>query len=396
MKELSKQTKVMDRRNGINGIIVASTGYLVILFLPVLMGVLSEGLGLSASQVGQLASMESTGLALATLLCSFVIKSLNFHVTVMVGVAITVLANLFSIGVNDFSILCAIRLLSGFGEGLLVAVGMTAIGMTTNSGRWFGFYVASAVVLQTFGLLVIVPLYEQWQLPGIFILISILYLIPLAVLRLLPTNSGAYTVDCGGAKNNVQPTGFLILALVSSLFFYISIGGVWAYIIFMGTDAGLALGYTSQALAISMVAGLLGGVIFAAIGRHGTSHRLLGVSIVIMIGCLWLLSNISGDVNYVVILCVYCFFWSVISARLFAVISDADHSGRFISAAQTTLAAGFAAGPYLASLLVTDYGYPGINIMAAVALVVCFVTVTPLALFERQREAALPCVVSES
>ncbi|WP_426357356.1 hypothetical protein ACPUVO_12905 [Pseudocolwellia sp. HL-MZ19] len=107
----------------------------------------------------------------------------------------------------------------------------------------------------------------------------------------------------------------------------------------MGTSAGLTLSFVSQALAISMIAGLLGAIFFA-------------------------------------------FFWSIASARLSAVISDVDHSGKYISAAQTVLGFAYILGPVLAATLLQDTGYTRIIIMGTVLFSLCFIFLLPLARFK--------------
>ncbi|MEH6713095.1 MAG: MFS transporter [Paraglaciecola polaris] len=376
--------KNRDRKNGISGLIAAPIGYLMVLFLPVFLEVASQQLALTPSEVGRLGAMDALGLAIGTLICAVYIKRLNFRHTVALGAIICISMNVLSAFISDFSVLCMIRVVAGLGEGLLVAIGVTAVGMTSLPERWFGLYTAAIVAVQAVGLLIIAPIFNQWQLSGVFITMALIYAIPLALLRLLPVRSEAVTT----VSHQSQPTRKLLLAMFAMLFFYLCIGGVWAYVSFMGTGQGLSLEYVSNSLAISMLSGFLGALFFAAIGRHARNMSLLVGSIIIMITSLYFLSTFNTGFSYLIITCVYGFFWSVIGARLFSAISDADQSGRYISAAQTVLGMGVALGPLLASLLIDDFGYAGVNGMAAVALVLCLLSILPLALHSRPTATA--------
>lgn len=380
-----------DRKNGISGLIVAPIGYLMVLFLPVFLEVASQQLALTPSQVGRLGAMDSLGLAIGTLLCAIYIKRLNFRIAVTVGAVICIITNVVSAFVTNFTDLCMIRVVAGLGEGLLVAIGVTAVGMTSLPERWFGFYTAAIVFVQAIGLLIIAPIYNQWQLLGVFITMALIYAIPLAVIWMLPARSVVAEVVSSAS----QPTGKLMLAMLSMLFFYLCIGGVWAYVSFMGTSQGLSLGYVSNSLAISMVSGFLGAIFFAVIGHHARSIPLLVASTAIMIVSLYFLSHFESATSYLIITCVYGFFWSVIGARLFSAISDADQSGRYISAAQTVLGMGVALGPFLASLLVDDFGYAGVNGMAALALVVCLLSILPLAIRSCLPVSSMPTTTAD-
>ena len=365
-----------DRHLGLSGLLTAPIGYLVLLFLPVYLEVAAERLALTDAEIGWLAATDASGLALATLVFSLAIKRLNFRTVVIAGVVISVAGNLSSLLTTEFVTLCLVRTLTGFGEGLLVAVGVTAVGMTANPNRWFGFYTAVVVAVQAIGLLLVPMLYAWGDLAAIYGAMAGLYLAPLVVLRWLPAR-------CDGgqesATGDTQPIGLLSLALLGLLFFYICIGGVWTYVSFMGTDQSLTLDYVSRALAVAMIAGFGGALFFAWLGERGKRHGVLLVSAVVMIGCLWWLNTFQGASEYLAILCVYSFVWSILGARLFAVIADADSSGTFISAAQTIVGVGFMVGPMIAASLVTDHGYPGVNAMGMVTLVLCVAAVLPLA-----------------
>ncbi|AWB57889.1 MFS transporter [Colwellia sp. Arc7-D] len=372
-----------DLKYGLSGLATAPIGYLVLLFLPVYLEVVGINLSLTDQQIGWLASTDSIGLALATFVFSVYIKKLNFRTVLFVGVAITVVGNLLSALIQDFLVLCLVRAITGLGEGMIVAVGISALGMTKNPNRWFGFYTAAMVVVQAIGLVLVPIIYDHYLLSGVFVGMALFYLLPLAVIKLLPCKSNDYYVEEDTARPKSEPPKKLLnLALISLLFCYIGVSGAWAYMSLMGTSVGLTLSFVSQALALSMVAGLLGAIFFALIGDMSKKIALMLISLILMALSLWGLDSNLTELRYLIALCVFAFFWSIASARISAAISDVDHSGKYISAAQTVLGFAYILGPIIASTLVQDSGYTKVIMMGSVLFGLCFIFLLPLARFK--------------
>tara|TARA_R110002072_G_scaffold81491_2_gene186613 strand:- start:879 stop:2087 length:1209 start_codon:yes stop_codon:yes gene_type:complete len=380
-------TSNSDLKYGLSGLATAPIGYLVLLFLPVYLEVVGISLALTEQQIGWLASTDSIGLVIATFVFSIFIKRVNFRKALIAGVVITVLGNLISALVTDFLLLCIIRSLTGLGEGIIVAVGISAIGMTSNPNRWFGFYTAAIVVVQAIGLVLVPIIYDSMSLSGVFVAMAVFYIFPLIVIKLLPRKSDDYKSAQGvvtdQSKPSKQTNKLLNLGLLSLLFFYMSIGGVWTYVSIMGTSSGLTLSFVSQALSLAMIAGLAGALFFALIGDIGKNIGLLFISIVVMTLSIWVLNSGLTDMRYLVAMCIFSFFWSIAGARLFAVISDVDHSGKYISAAQTVVGVGYILGPILASTLVKGVGYTDVIIMGSLLFSLCFIVILPLARFKK-------------
>jgi MFS family permease len=181
-----------DLAYGISGLLTASVGYLILLFLPVYLEVVALSLSLSEQEVGRLASTDSAGIVVATILFASFVSKLNFRKVAFLGVLISVVGNLLSGVVDSFYLLCLVRLVCGVGEGLLVAVGISALGMTSSPNRWFGYYTAAVVIVQAIGLAAVPLIYQSSGLFFVFFAIAIFYMLPLVVLKKLPKDSNVY------------------------------------------------------------------------------------------------------------------------------------------------------------------------------------------------------------
>ena len=368
-----------DQAYGLAGLLTAPVGYLVLLFLPVYLEVVAASLQLTEQQIGRLASADSIGLVLATIVFALWVNKINFRHVTFAGVLIAVAGNFICAFVDHFETLYVLRILCGVGEGLLVAVGISALGMTSAPNRWFGYYTATVVLVQALGLIAVPLLYKAGGLYLVFVTMAGFYLLPLLVVNELPQRSHSAPVVESSERGQAIGARWFVLALLGLLSFYIGLGGVWSYISFLATDAGLQLDSVSRSLALSMTAGLLGALFFAWLNEKGKSSALLFFSFALMSGCLLALLNTLSDMRYLALLSVFSFFWSVVGARTFAIISDVDHSGKFISMAQACVGIGYIIGPMFASQLLLVYSYPGVNLLGIAAFILCFVLMLPLA-----------------
>ncbi|MCG7530818.1 MFS transporter [Psychrobium sp. MM17-31] len=369
--------KSRDLSFGLSGMLTTCVGYTLILFMPLYLEFVGGHLSLNESQIGWLASTDAGGLALAALLFALLVKRLNFRYVVAAGCAIALIGNLLSIPINDFKLLCFIRIVTGFGEGLVVAAGITVIGMVSNPNRWFGIYTAAVVVVQGLGLIVLPGINDGFGVSGLFIFLAALFVLPFLVVSQLPSKANTELAESQVNDNDSSLSRLLLLALAGQLVFYAGIGGIWAYISLMGSEQGLAIDVVSRSLAIAMAVGALGGLAFAALGKRGDSRGLFALSIFIMMACAVGFYQFTA-MSYLLILCVFSFFWSLLGARLFAVVSDADKSGKFISAAQTVLSLGYMVGPIIAAMMFERLAYHGVLMMAAISFLLCFILVLPL------------------
>ena len=371
-----------DLHYGIAGTLTAVIGYVVLFVLPVLLESAAVQLKLTDQQVGWLGFADSGGIALATLLAVIFLNRLNFHYLTLVGIAIAVAANLLSMGITDFGLLASYRVVAGFGAGMIIAAAITSIGQTSNPDRWFGIYTAVVVVEQAGGLFFLPAVFERWQLEGLYAVIAMLYLLPLFTLRWLPRNNHSCAPQ-QLSSTVAQSSGVMVMALAAVMLFYVNIGAFWTYVGGMGTKAGYSLEFVSEALTLAMIGGFIGATLVAIMGKRAQGSLLMLISTVATVVCLWLLNGLFSQQGYIWITAIYSVVWSILAARLYAVVAFGDPSGRYVTATQPVVAVGFALGPLIAAELVGPYGYTGVNVLAGIAVVLCFIAIVPLARREK-------------
>lgn len=368
---------------GLSGSLTALMGYSVIFLLPSFVESSANHFVLNGQQLGWLGSADTGGLALSTLLMAFLIHRCQLSRVLLAGVAISLLGNGLSLMAGDLSPLLLSRLVAGFGEGLLVSVGMSALAQTRDTNRWFAIYTAAVVTLQAAGLFFLPSVVELWGYDGVLYCFSALIISPLFLLWALPRYSSVQhgSIDKNSNSFVDEPSARkpLLLSMLAVLGFYISIGTVWTYVANIGTGAGFDFAWVSKALSLSMIGGFLGALLLLVLGRHAKGRRIYLASALLMFASLLALLGDLSQSRYLAALIAYSVVWSIIASKLFSDIADADHSGRFITACQPMLNIGFALGPLITSVFVLWGGNEVIIILASIALCLCIVSIMPLA-----------------
>jgi predicted MFS family arabinose efflux permease len=99
----------------------------------------------SEQQAGYVASAEMWGLALTTLMMSWVASRLDWRKLLWVSTLIVVGGNLGSLATVDPVGFAVWRFVAGLGCGVLVSLSFTLVGLTANPDRNFGYLIAAVL-----------------------------------------------------------------------------------------------------------------------------------------------------------------------------------------------------------------------------------------------------------
>lgn len=369
-----------DFRYGVSGALTTAVAHIVMSVLPLYLEAVADRLGLSTDQIGLLGATDMGGIAVVTLLGAIYIKRLDLHKVALAGIVIAIIANLLSTLTTDFIALCIIRVVAGFGEGMMVIAGITSLGRTSNRDRWFSVYTFSSVSKSAIVLYFFPSIFNRWDVEGVFLTLAVLYALPLLTVRWLATSgSGGASRHGNAASSKGQfPVWVTVMALVSMLLYFNSLGGLWAYIAGIGTTNGFSLEFVSEALTYGMIGGASGSILLGMLGKRARGIFPLLLACSVMLTCHWIFNGTFNELTFIVTLIFYTAVWSIIAVRLYAVVATGDSSGRFIIASQPVVAAGFAMGPFAASMLVGPENYTPVIAMAATGVILCYIGVLPI------------------
>jgi predicted MFS family arabinose efflux permease len=343
---------------------------------PIFLGAMAETFSLSGTQLGFIGGAELGGSCLASLSASYWFPRARLRRVAFFALSVGLVGNLISGWVTDYSQLLVVRFIIGsLGSGVLYALTLGLIGQLKSPDRIIAIAIVFQVLSLVVGMVSVPILMEYWQFPGVTTSLALLFSTGFLLLRLFPDRARKRE----GQAPESEGFSFLPAALLASLIvFSMGLGGLWAFMERIGSSAGFAMSDIGNTLAISGLVGGMGAVVAAILGtRLGRLLPIIFALALQIVSCL-LLATRSDWASYLIAAALFNFCWNLTLPYLMGAIAAADFSGRFmvlIPAAQT---GGYAIGPMLVGLFMTQDNY---QIAASISMGVfflCLLMVVPL------------------
>ncbi len=155
--------------------------------LPLSAGALVAGLGLSATEVGLLGTIEFSGLFITSfLLANFVDRGYRRRAA-MVSVAVVVAANLLCGFVSmDFTTLAIVRFINGLGAGLALAVGNATIANAKDAEKFSSHLTVMLVAFMVVVMPALSRFSDSFGYQGVFVALAGTVLIGAISMLFLP------------------------------------------------------------------------------------------------------------------------------------------------------------------------------------------------------------------
>jgi DHA1 family inner membrane transport protein len=344
---------ISQRFSIIQSIAVISMGVIagcVIALQPLLLGGLLEQDRLTAAQLGQSATAEAMGMAVAVTLAAMLLKPSRLKPFALAAIAVAVIANSCTGLASGIGIII-LRALNGLCSGTLLWVLLGFMARAAVPGRIFAVYVtAQAVVTFIFSLLL-----SNWLLPVFgatagYLMFAVADLLLLLAVVAMPVS---YNVDETQSAWVIPPLKG-VLGLLSVGFFLAAVLGFWVYVLPLGKQLGYpgdGLSFAvSMAIGIQIIAGI-SAVILAS--RLRPLAACLGGAILMIVAIVAFLA-MSGTLIMYFALSMFAFIWMFVPPFQMPLLIELDPSLRsalFIGTAQLL---GVAVGPIIASQLITE------------------------------------------
>lgn len=341
---------------GIVGVIFAGVG-------PLLLGGLEATGRLSAAQLGQAGTVElltmgiAAGLAgplfgrrrlrLIAVACGLVFAGLNYATTRVSGDAVTL-----------------VRALIGLPAGVLIWLVTGLIVRSPRPERGAGVYLtvqtlAQLVVVAGLTAFVIVP----FGVDGGFFALAALGLISAVVGFAVPAAYVALPENDAGPRGLPSPHGWV--ALTAAFFFQAFILAVWIYIEPLSRQSGNSAGTAGLAISLSLGAQVAGGTAATLLAGRISWFWALAASVTAMIALLGVYALLPAAPLFLATSAAFGFFWIFASPYLTPMAIDADPSRRAAMLGPGATLLGCGAGPFLASLVVSDADVRGSLVLGA-------------------------------
>jgi len=364
-------------------IAIGSVAVAVFNLQPMYLGALADHLGFSAGQLGLIAGVEVAGSAIAGVAAIFWVRLWNWRRVALIALLTMVIGNIASAFVTDFVTLATIRFCTGLiGAGTAYALSVAALSDTRDVDKNFSITIVAMVSVAIVGFLVLPPYIAELGPQAVFWSLAFIATITLPMIRSLPTKSHKSLAD----ETNHSKSGSTLvwLAVACQCVWYMGLGGVWAFVERLATDANIAAEGIGQALAIGLAVGLIGA--FAAALLADRFGRIIPFTIAMLgqVAAVVLLVDLESISTLIIAICVYNTTWNFALPYLFAVAAVADTGGRLVVLMTTAQALGLTIGAMIAGTIVGRYGLEamlyqgGILAIAALAIYIGLALRLPL------------------
>ena len=331
---------------------VAVVGVIAYMFLPLMLGGLADDLGFSNRQLGFIGAAEAAGMGIANAVAVFWIRRANWRSIIVWASLLMVASNLASMAITTFPLMFSARLVDGFAGGALIALGVACQSDNSNADRVFGYFVATEMLFSSLGFLVLPSLSTAFGVKGVFGALAVISLTGLAAAIVHPKQGTVSRESEAGFNLKASASIVSIVALTGALLFFMSQGGLWAFVERIAIASELSARQIGNALAVSSVFGIIG-----ALGANWISSRIgeLRAFAFVLIGeiiCIVLLYGQLGIAQYSIAASMFIFFWAMGLPLMLSQFNKLDQSGQLVVLLYAATKLGYALGPALMGFMV--------------------------------------------
>ncbi|MHC4066657.1 MAG: MFS transporter [Planctomycetota bacterium] len=356
-----------------------------------MLGPIMRDYGLGEEAVGWLFSLENLAYALTILIAAGPLARLSRSRVAIGGAVLFCAGNVASAFAGSYEGLTLTRCLVGMGGGFVAAAGTAAAASTGNPERVFAVATVASNLLWSLEPMAIPLATVPSGSSGGFLLLAGISLAMMPVLSWLLPPRAARGAHEAKPRLLAAPNRILaVVALSGTFVFEIGQGGVWTFVAQIGENVGLDEQATGNAMALTGLTGLVGGVVAAWLGNR-IQHRVaiaigIGINAIAAFGLAF-----TDDVGvYLALMWLWTVGYTFVVPYLMGALTAMDDLGRWVVANDGIWTLGDAFAPGIAGLLVERTGsYALLGGMAFCTGLACtIVMVLVLGRFEAQRRRA--------
>ena len=370
----------------ISAILLGTIGVLSFIIQPGIVQGYVEHLHVSDSRAVDLVGLEMLGVALATVFMALIGTRIDWRAIVAAGLLIAAGGDLASALATHAPSFGWLRLIAGFGEGMIISISFTFVGVTAKAERNVALYLVSLLTYGAFGLWYLPVILDRIDIAGMFIAFAALSVLALAAVAFVPHGYGAADLARPGVRQ--LPATLLVIALAAVLAYNIAQGIAWAVLFLVGTSAGISEQVVANALFASQ--GLAVGGALASVFLAERIPRDVAIAGGILGGAasIALLLGHPGVMLFTVGVCGFNVLWNFVLPFILGRIGDFDESGRMMSFAIAMQMIGLGGGPLIAAPLIDGKGFRLVELVSIALFLVSFALLRIPTLAHRRLHAA--------
>jgi predicted MFS family arabinose efflux permease len=362
---MTQSTDVGQHSNVVAAVAISVIAMSAFLILPLLVGAAAESLAMTEVQLGYMAAACMSGSALSSIAAIFWIRRVHWRWAAGAALSVMLIGNAACLWLTNIPLFIVALWFVGLGGGAAYSIALTVLSDQPQADRCFGLSVAAQVTFQIVGLLFLPDVIQRYGLEGILLTLMICLILGMILLPWLPAAGRSVTQRQKFAVTLSPP---VLLALLGCFMFFFNVGVVWTYIERMAVNSGMSMEIIGQSLAIGVAFGVPGALLASLCGERFGRLGPLTVAASISVLSLLLLSGSFSRTEYVLGLALYNFSWNYSLSYQYAVVNNADNSGRSVAVAPAFHAMGSALGPGVAVLFISAESYLAVNVLACIGV----------------------------
>ena len=370
-ESLDKQFDINSAKTIISAVILGTIGVLSFIVQPGLVQGFVVELGLSEVAANDLAFSEMVGVALATYLAAVASRSVSWKKIIIVGLTLAIIGNIASAFISDQTLFRIARFVTGLGEGAIISLSFTIVGLTQKTERNLALYLVLLLTYGAFGLWVMPQAFSAIGLNGIFLVWAGLSAAAFMTVKFLPSSIESREAPSKTAAQLSTP--LLTIALAGVLLYNTAIGIAWANLFLIGMEIRPDEQAIANALLLAQFVAIAGALIpvfmESRLGRWGP------LSIGIFGGAAFI-ALLLGDPTYVIFtvaVCGFNFMWNFVLPFILSSVNDMETRGEIMTRAIAMQMTGLGFGPFFAARILGDgRGFEAVEWATIVLLIAGF------------------------
>jgi predicted MFS family arabinose efflux permease len=255
---------------------------------------------------------------------------------------------------------------SGAGGGILFALGVAVVSASAGADRNFGWVLVAQQTMAAL-LLMLIPTWAvpQWGFAGSLWVLAVATSVLATSSIWIPRSSGVAVSRPVGSNANPRPVRWTLAGLVVH---FTALSALWAFVDRLGASNALTPEQIGNALALSMLGGLLGAflVIWLA-DRFGRRLPLWASAIGFAMICSGYARGFDW-IGFVLLTGCLSFTWNFVLAYQMGIVASLDVDGHHAVLMPAAQAGGAMLGPALGGWLITSGNYNLLMLIAAMGV----------------------------
>ena len=369
-----------------SAIVLGTVGVLSFIIQPGLVAAFVSELGLQEPQAVNLAGIEMSGVAAATIFLAIFGARLNWRSIVVGGLMVATLGNLLSALLLEGSNISMARFLAGLGHGAIISISFTLIGATKAVERNLALYLCLLLTYGAFGLWYLPSFLNIFSLEVLFIVFAVTCVLALITAAFIPTAASSDTIHNPEARQLSR--SLIVVALAGVLAYNLAQGIAWGVLFLIGVGAGHEEQAVADALFASQICAIGGALLSLFLAGRVGSHKAIIAGIFGGAASIALLIGSPAYAPYLIAVCGFNLLWNFVLPFILGKVSNFETSGRMMSYAIALQMVGLGVGPLLAAQLIGDGSYLAVELVCIGLFVASYVLLLRPILAHRRLLAA--------